>query len=466
MSDLPRYPKPALIKEHMGQQLPKPVFSICHTTARPSEWRKAYHAWISQAKHPDLVEYVLICDRKAGFEGTPHLRPQDKVGWDTDPRQCFVGGVNLACSASSGQVIIINADDIFPPEHWDEKLLEILPDLDADFVVQTASGTPADDRGLMVLAIQSRTRYQKNGYGLYPAYASMYADDDFSEHARADGVVIEARHLLFEHRHPLYNKQTPMDAVYERQNRDEAYQQGRTILAQRRAENFGKKPVLACVIPGETFNQAWVGAWTNILGRIFEKFHVNVQMGFSSNVYFTRQAQFDALKCISPKPDLILFLDDDQILTVEALDRLFLDMEEHPELDGVVGWAWCESNIYGGEPKLSCGPVSETGKPSRFTHQQMVDAGGDLISIGWSGFPAALVRGRVMDKIGPRAFMPIFDEELFPPWGMSGEDVAFFMHATEAGLKFAVDRRVKVPHLKMRCAEPVAVSSLEGAPTQ
>jgi len=30
-------------------------------------------------------------------------------------------------------------------------------------------------------------------------------------------------------------------------------------------------------------------------------------------------------------------------------------------------------------------------------------------------------------------------------------------------LKFAVDRRVKVPHLKLRCAEPVLGSSLEGA---
>lgn len=444
------------------EQVSKPVFSICHTTARPSEWRKAYHAWIGAAKHPELVEYILICDRKSGFDGTPHLRPQDKVGWDTDPRQCFVGGANLACAASTGKIIIINADDIFPPEHWDEKLLEVIPDLSADFVVQTASGTPADERGLMVLAIQSRTRYEKHGYGLYPGYESMYSDDDFSEHARLDGIVIEARHLLFEHRHPLYSKATPSDAVYERQNRDEAYVKGRALLLQRRAENFGKK-VFACVLPGEMFSQAWVGAWTGILSKIVEKYHVNVQMGFSSNVYYTRQAQWDALKLVSPRPDYVLWLDDDQILTVEAFEQLVRDLDEHPELDGVVGWAWCESNIYGGKPMLSCGVYDEKGKPTRLSYDEMTGAAADLIFVSYSGFPAVVMRGKVLDQIGSRAFMPIFDEELFPPYGMSGEDVAFFMHASDAGLKFAVDRRVKVPHLKLRCAEPVLTSSLEAA---
>lgn len=457
-----RYPKPTFIKEHM-EQVPKPVFSICHTSARPSEWRKAYHAWISSAKHPELVEYILICDPRAGFEGTPHLRPQDKVGWDTDPSQCFVGGANLACAASTGKVIIINADDIFPPEHWDEKLLEVIPNLDADFVVQTASGTPADERGLMVLAIQSRTRYQKHGYGLYPGYESMYSDDDFTEHARADGVVIEARHLLFEHRHPFFTKEAPIDAVYQRQNRDEAYTKGRAVLEQRRLQNFGKKKVFACVLPGESFSQAWVGAWTEILSNLVEHFSVNVQFGFSSNVYFTRQAQFDAVKHVSPQPDYILWLDDDQILTIPALQQLVRDLEEHPELDGVAGWAWCESNIYGGTAMLSCGVKDEKGKPTRLSHEQMAGADGDLILISYSGFPAVLMRGRVLDQIGPRAFLPIFDEELFPPYGMCGEDVAFFLHASEAGLKFAVDRRVKVPHLKLRCAEPVLTSSLESA---
>ena len=266
----------------------KPIFSICHTTARPTEWRKAYHAWLSMAKHPERVEYVLTCDRSAGFEGTPHLRGGlDKVSWDSSG--CFVGGANLACSMSTGKVLIIAADDIFPCQDWDEKLLELIPDLDGDFVIQTASGTPADDRGLMVLAIQSRTRYEKHGYGLYPEYESMYADDDFSEHARMDGVVIEARHLLFEHRHPVYTAGVPMDEVYKKQNADSRYAKGREIFERRRASTFsrtGGKKVFACVLPGETFSQAWVGGWTEILSSLVNRSTVNVQFGFASNVYY------------------------------------------------------------------------------------------------------------------------------------------------------------------------------------
>ena len=49
----------------------------------------------------------------------------------------------------------------------------------------------------MVLQIMSRAYYSQRGYAMYPEYESMYADNDFTEHARHDGVVIDARHLVF-----------------------------------------------------------------------------------------------------------------------------------------------------------------------------------------------------------------------------------------------------------------------------
>ena len=226
-----------------------------------------------------------------------------------------------------------------------------------------------------------------------------------------------------------------------------------------------KRQTIACVLPGEVFSQAWVGAWTELLHNLLPHFAVSPVFGHCSVVYFTRQSMFDALKT-TEEPDLILWLDDDQILTVDALKRLMLDLEEHPELAGVVGWAWCEQNAYGNPPMMSCGIFDRDGKSQRLKYEDMMAMGADLIPISFSGFPAVLMRGSVLKAIGERAFMPIFDEELYPPYGMSGEDVAFFTHAHEKGLQFAVDRRVKVPHLKLRCAEPVAGSSLEGAPLQ
>jgi len=223
----------------------------------------------------------------------------------------------------------------------------------------------------------------------------------------------------------------------------------------------GKKGLIACVLPGEVFSQAWVGAWTEILAYLFDHYHICPEFGHSSIVYFTRQAMFDALKHMSPAPDLILWIDDDQILTVDGLKILIQDLEENPSLDAVFGWAWCDQNSFQGVPMLSCGIFNREGKSERLQQAEMQAMENDLIPVSYSGFPAVLMRGSVLPRIPKRAFLPVFDEEQFPPYGMSGEDVAFSIRAREAGMNFAVDRRVKVPHLKLRCAEPVAVSSLE-----
>jgi hypothetical protein len=235
-----------------------------------------------------------------------------------------------------------------------------------------------------------------------------------------------------------------------------------TQIEKSMAKRENKK--FACVLPGEHFSQAWVGAWTEIVSNLSAHFDVSAQFGFASNIYFIRQGMFDAVRTIEPQPEYILWVDDDQILTTEALQHLVRDLEENPGIDIVCGWAWCENNIYGGMPMLSCGVFDHDGKIKRLEYDEMQAIGQDLIPISYSGFPAVLMRGRILDLIAPKAFMPIMDPEAFPPFGMSGEDVAFFIRAREAGLQCVVDRRVKVPHLKLRCAEPVQTASLEAIP--
>ncbi len=214
-----------------------PLFSICHTTARPDLWRKAYDAWLGETLNPENVEYVLVVDHRWGFTELPTLRPQDKVLWNTGPK-CLVGGANIACAASTGHVLIINSDDIFPQVEWDLELSDVIQCWHTDFVIETRSNTPADARRLMVCQILSRARYNRLGYGLFPGYDGMYADDDFSEHARQDGVVIDARHITIEHCHPAFDPNVKMDAVYAHENRAQAYEMGRALLERRRAERF------------------------------------------------------------------------------------------------------------------------------------------------------------------------------------------------------------------------------------
>lgn len=439
----------------------KLIFSICHTTARPKEWRAAYDAWIKAAKYPEHVEYVLVCDQRWGFTELPKLRKQDKAAWNTD-RMCLVGGANVACAQATGKVLIISADDMFPPEHWDEKLLEIIPDLDSDFVIRTASGTPADDRGLIVLQILSRTRYKRLGYGLHPAYDSMYADDDFTQHALHDGVVIEARHLLFEHRHPTYNKSAKWDEVYRHENAERSYAKGQAIFEQRRLSNFEsnvpvlrapRKTIVVC-LPGLTFCQAWVKNWTELFGYLASSFNCIPLFAYSTNVYACRNQLLECItQQIEPKPDLVLWFDDDNILSTAVFAALKEHLDDNPELDGAAAWCWVLSSASVNEIHVtSAGALLESGLTHLFRYEELMDGPDDLKRFDSGGLPGILMRYSALEKAGPNAFAPIVGGQF--PGGFCGEDVAFFTRAKEGGAVFAVDRRLKIPHMRNGIPEP------------
>lgn len=240
-----------------------PLFSILHTSARPEKWREIYDAWIKAAVNPDQVEYVLCVDERWGFEpytmgpippfGTRNT--VDRMCWNTS-RRCYVDGVNTAAKASTGRILIVNADDQYPCEGWDEELLKAIADsrfvkfreIQSEFVIEVSTGTPQEhERGILVMPILSRARYERLGYVFYPEYESMYADNEFCEHARQDAVVIDARHLMFPHRHPLFDASVRKsgkdwrntDEAYAAQNRDEAFRLGDYIFKYRRKVRFG-----------------------------------------------------------------------------------------------------------------------------------------------------------------------------------------------------------------------------------
>ena len=123
------------------------------------------------------------------------------------------------------------------PKGWDQSLLEVVAGKTGEFVVHVSSGGPRDNT-LMAPQIMSRARYERLGYVFHPDYLSMYADDEFTEHAYSDGVVIEARHLLFPQSHPHHGT-AEWDEVYTWENRPEAYEKGREVF-ERRKENGWK----------------------------------------------------------------------------------------------------------------------------------------------------------------------------------------------------------------------------------
>jgi hypothetical protein len=92
------------------------------------------------------------------------------------------------------------------------------------------------------------------------------------------------------------------------------------------------------------------------------------------------------------------------------------------------------------------------GRLHTFTAQELAEGDNDLKEIGWTGFPAFAMRGTALVKAGMNPFAPIISDKA--AWGFFSEDTSFCINARTNGCKFYVDRRVKVPHLKLRAADP------------
>ena len=459
----------------------RPLFSILHTSARPDKWREVYDAWINAAVHPETVEYILCVDERWGFPARSSLnvlkagmreqqvgmREQDRIVWN-DSRRCYVDGVNTAAAASSGLILIVNADDQYPCANWDEELTRVLPP-SPDFVVRISTGTPTEvERHLMVMPVMSRPRYDRQGYVFYPAYESMYADQDFCEAAEADGVVVEAQHLHFPHKHWL-NEQREMDDVDQAQNRAEAYRLGENVLTERRLNRFGHGPALrteteitlkpastprretlGVAHPGQTFCGSWVVAWTELHAHLRDRFHVEMQLVYASNVHATRWHLYNGFRDMKSRPDWLLWIDDDNIVTPGQVEQLLFDLRANPDADMVAGWTWCATDVLEIKAHTSVGTLGNI--PAQIPYAELMAGPDDLKEIGFTGFPVVLMRGGIFDKVGPESFAPIMGSQYAR--GFASEDIAFCIRAQAAGVKILVDRRVKVPHLKLREVRP------------
>lgn len=225
-----------------------PVFSLCHTSARPHKWREAYDEWLSKWSGIIDFEYILVGHHDWGFsnqiEALSELNYRDPTfHWEISagPRDCITGWTK-AFKRAQGQILIAAADDFFPPKDWDRLIVAAIgtrnPDTDA-FVLRVNTDDESMTRDHFPTII-SRKRYQDKGYALYPEYPSgMYADTDFCEQARHDGVVIDAPHLHFEHRHPYNNREKwPWDDVYAAQNADAGSIAGLPIITRRRQNGY------------------------------------------------------------------------------------------------------------------------------------------------------------------------------------------------------------------------------------
>lgn len=221
-----------------------PEFSLLHITRRlPDGWHAAYIDWMRKCSNPFSVQYILVVDDDSEMVQCPIVPYAFEVVVNHG-RHSTVTAWNLAACYSKGHVLVVVADDWYPCNGWDLAIRRAIPDVTKEVCVWPA-GEKAT-AGLMICPILTRAYYERPGRGghpngelFYPGYISVGNDDDFTEVAHRDGVIVRIPEE-FEHRHPSAGTGVPVDEVYNWTNRQECWDRKIEVQARRRAENYAR----------------------------------------------------------------------------------------------------------------------------------------------------------------------------------------------------------------------------------
>jgi hypothetical protein len=472
-------------------------FSIIHPTARVTPafehvWWKAAIAAVEHCDNPAECEYILVVHETRVIDFYRYLKEYWPLKWGrftvvtNHGRDCLVDQCNAAGLAAQGEIIVGNQDDMRFPEHWDSEILKLIPDTSKMVCVKAKTdGAPRPDL-LTIPTIATKVLCDAIG-PLSPEYDGMYSDNDWSASVFAsEARVIHSFYLYFQHLHPA-NANGKADAVHLMENREEAYRIGKEVFERRKAAGFPRvelpgyerkdiaqttRRIIAICTPGEKHSWEWEKEYMRLVfGLAFKRWVVRSNWGYSTNVYQTRAGLTrDVLKdaeTTGAAPDLVLWIDDDNTPSLEAVEMLIDTLEAHREFDGAAGWCWIK--FRDAEGKIVFMPSVGNFKPGTMylLSTKLDDLYADEAapkSIEWSGFPTLLMRFDALKQLGPLSFAPLPCKE--NENGFTGEDVSFFCKARSAGLKFCVDPRAKVDHVKPCAIEPDYVIGKKADPVK
>lgn len=192
--------------------------------------------WLGKCSGRHAIEYILSIDDSDGqIAEYRQVARRHGARLIIHPNRNYVEASNRAALVATGDLLVIVSDDFGCPPGWDDALALAVGD-QRDVAVLIDDGLGART---MTLPIVGRTFYQRTGYLLFPGYIHLFSDNDLEEAARRLGKLIDARHLLFPHRHYTAGA-SPHDETY--RNSDGSWGQGERMLAKRRMRDFDIRP--------------------------------------------------------------------------------------------------------------------------------------------------------------------------------------------------------------------------------
>jgi hypothetical protein len=202
---------------------------------------------------------------------------------------------------------------------------------------------------------------------------------------------------------------------------------------------------IACCFPGEVFSRHVACFWSDLQAHLIRRgFNPIPMYGEMSNPHGVREMLRQQVLGSTVPIDLVLWLDDDQLLSAPQFDRLLSDLDALPEYSIVAAWTWCDTE----KPVISAGVMAGADAVKCIPFAELLQAAGVIVT-EWTGFPAVLMRACVLRDSGPVPFAPVLVPD--SQWGHMGEDVGFCLNAAaRCGARVYVEPRVFVPHLKLK----------------
>ena len=212
----------------------KPTISLIHPSrSRPAQAAATAKAWLSSAKNPQDIEYMVSLDSSdPKLYMYTSIMSSDRSFCVQDNNNAIEAINNVACDAS-GDIFIVVSDDFSCPFHWDVALLEALEGK-SDYLVKTKDGI---QKTLITLPIMDRVYYTRFGYIYNPAYQHMFCDQEMTAVGHMLGRVIDVD-ITFKHNHYSIGG-VVKDAINFKN--DATWNQGQQVYNHRLLSGFGLK---------------------------------------------------------------------------------------------------------------------------------------------------------------------------------------------------------------------------------
>ena len=218
--------------EKIRKARPAPKISVIHATRGRHQiaWQRRWQ-WLCLAEKPLDVEWLFMVDADDKQDYTPHQAIRVNPGG-------IVNAWNAGAKIAKGDIIIQMSDDWTPPRHWDALISTAIGDTKAEKVLAVSDGLRTDK--LLCMAILTQNRIKKQGHMFHPDYQEsdgIYSDNEFTDLAYLDQVIVEARHIQFKHENPMFAGGNPDDQL-KNHNKPEFYEKGKAIYEKRKANNW------------------------------------------------------------------------------------------------------------------------------------------------------------------------------------------------------------------------------------